>query len=73
MKTIGSLEQWDAIAVKLSENGYQLWQMQYDTSASQGFHAWFWAPGKPVFEIMTYSDAVYNAVIKYKFTGDIPS
>ncbi len=66
VKAIESIEQWYKLSVKLIENGYQIWQMQYDTRAPEGFHAWFYLTGKPEFEIVTHNDAVHDAIIKYR-------
>lgn len=66
MKIIESLDKWGELFIKLASNGYQIWQMQYDTHAPGGFHVWFWASGKTEIEIVTYSDDVYNAIVKYR-------
>lgn len=66
MKAIESLETWRELVVQLAENGYRIWQMQYDTRSPEGFHAWFYSTGKPEIELVTHSDAVYDAIVKYK-------
>jgi antibiotic biosynthesis monooxygenase (ABM) superfamily enzyme len=67
MKQIDTLEQWAALAAKLAEHGYRLWQMQYGVDQPEGFHAWFFRPGKPQdFEVVTHNNDVYNAIINFK-------
>ncbi len=67
MKAIESIEQWHALAAKLAANGYTLWQLQYDTRSPEGFHAWFSKTGtNQNYEIVTHSDAVHDAIVRYK-------
>lgn len=66
MKGIESLEQWTALSAELSTHGYQRWQIQYGTDYPEGFHTWFWASDRPVLEIVTHSDAVHDAIVKYR-------
>lgn len=67
MRAIETIEQWVTLSAKLAANGYQLWQMQYDTRSPEGFHAWFSNPGKKEnYEIVTHIDAVHDAIVRYK-------
>ncbi len=66
MKKIESLEQWNALSAKLTENGYHIGQWQYDTAHSEGFHARFTASEKPDIEFVTYNEDVYKAIIKFR-------
>jgi hypothetical protein len=59
------MEEWTALAEKLSENGYTLWQVQYRANLPEGFHARFWNSQKPVFEIVTYSEEIEDKIVKY--------
>lgn len=62
---IESLEKWAEVAAKLSENGYSLYMMQYDVDCPEGFHAWFLLHETPGVEIVTYSQAVKDAILGY--------
>ncbi len=63
-REINTIEHWLVALEYLSENGYKLWQMQYDVHSPEGFHARFWKTGKPDIEIITFSNEVYKAIIK---------
>jgi hypothetical protein len=65
MMKLDSMAQWDELSGLLISGCYKVWQMQYDTKAPEGFHVWFWAPGRPTFELVTHNDQVYEAIVKY--------
>jgi hypothetical protein len=66
LEQVKTLEQWNNISVKLSLDGYRLWQWQYDIHAPEGFHARFFALGKPNIEVVTHSKEVYDSIMKYQ-------
>lgn len=53
-------EQW------FHKNGYQPWQYQYRWDAPEGYHVWFAKAGQEDVEIVTYSRAVHEAIMKFK-------
>lgn len=65
MKRIDTLEQWTALAGELAEAGYHLSQFQYRATDPHGFHAWFWASGRPQVEIVTFDHGVELAIVEY--------
>ena len=66
MKQIVALEQWASIATELRETGYSLSQWQYDIDHPEGFHAWFWASGRPQISVMTRAYSVQEAIVRFK-------
>lgn len=66
MRIIETLDEWNKLSKKLSENGWSIWQTQYNPQHPEGYHAWFHKTGKPNYEIMTYNNEVYKAIPKYK-------
>ncbi len=66
MKEINSMEQWNKLAARLAENGWTLYQWQYNTNDPEGFHARFWKADKPCYEVMTRDEDVYEAIIKFR-------
>jgi hypothetical protein len=66
LKKIESIEQWNTLSERLKNNGWFLWQTQYGIDYPEGFHAWFAKAGKKDYEIVTYNNEVYKAIIKYK-------
>ena len=62
---IETIERWNEIAPRMAAAGYSLWQMQYDVTLPEGFHAWFYSHGRPNFEVMTHSKEIKNAIMKY--------
>lgn len=63
---IESLEKWAEASVKLSTKGYGLYMMQYDVNHPAGFHAWFLVDKTPGVEIVTHSQVVHDAILKYQ-------
>lgn len=63
---VESLEKWSEVSAKLLEKGYSLYTMQYDVSHPNGFHAWFLLHETPGVEIVTYSQTVKDAILKYQ-------
>jgi hypothetical protein len=66
MTRIDTLDQWQALAGELSKGGYHLFQFQYGAGQPEGFHAWFWASGRPEFELVTFNQDIETAIIKFK-------
>lgn len=66
MIVIESAEEWSAFSAVLAEDGYSLWQWQYDFNHPLGFHAWFWSSGKKLLEVVTHSDRVQDAIISFQ-------
>ena len=63
MKSIESIDDWRTYSERLLKNGYAIWQMQYDTQSTEGFHVWFSKSGKKDFEIVTHNDKIHDAII----------
>ena len=63
---IESLEKWSEYAVWLSTKGYSLYMMQFGVDLPEGFHAWFLLNETPGVEIITHSQAVHDAILKYQ-------
>jgi hypothetical protein len=53
-------EQW------LRDNGYHPWQYQYSWNSPEGLHVWFMKAGEPDIEIVTRSEEVQKAILKFK-------
>jgi len=66
LDSIDSLEQWESIAAKLSAENYHIWQAQYSPDSPEGFRVRFISEGKPDVEIVTHSEAVYEAIVRYE-------
>jgi hypothetical protein len=60
-----SITNWNKWAKWLKENGYKVWQTQYRWNFPEGYHAWFIKLGFDDIEVYTFSEEVYNAIIKY--------
>jgi hypothetical protein len=69
---IESLEQWNNLALTLTEGGYRLFQWQYGADCPEGLHAWFASNGKADIEVVTHSPEVERAIIKYKLKQEKP-
>jgi len=63
---VESLEKWAEVAAKLSAKGYSLYMTQYGVDRPEGFHVWFMQHEAPGVEIVTYSEAVRDAIYNYK-------
>ncbi len=65
---IDSTDKWDDVARRLSEQGYSLWQTQFDTDDPHGFIARFMTSDdtKPRVEHVTYDAKVRDAMLRYK-------
>ncbi|MPN21547.1 hypothetical protein SDC9_168927 [bioreactor metagenome] len=66
---IENIEKWNEVSVKLSARGYSLYQMQYAIDLPEGFHATFFSKESPLVEIVTYNNAVYDAILRYTLDG----
>lgn len=66
MRLIESIEEWNALASELREDGYSIWQMQYAARQPEGFHVRFWSSGLEDIEVVTHSRDVEKAMVKYK-------
>jgi len=66
MTIIPSLAAWLPISTELSTRGYQRYIIQYRPESPEGFHAWFWAEGRPDVEVVTHDEGVCKAIMKYK-------
>ena len=66
MKTIETLEEWNKLATRLSDNGWSIWQSQYYPEHPEGFHMKFSKSGKPDYEVVTHNAQVQDAMVKFK-------
>ncbi len=65
MTAVETLDHWRKLSGLLGARGYRLWQMQYDTTDPEGFHAWFCRAGRPDVELVTYNGDVCEAILRY--------
>lgn len=61
--TVVSLSEWLILSAKLRRRGYTLWQSQHIPG---DFYAWFWLDGKEQIEVVTHSEEVKDAIMRYK-------
>jgi len=66
MKRIDTLDEWAELSKLLKRHGYVRWQTQYSISDLEGFQARFSSKGKSEVEIVTFSEKVYKAIIRYE-------
>lgn len=66
IREVETLDDWHALAADLREDEYAIWQMQYRYSQPEGFHAWFWAKGRPELHIVTHSEEAQSAIVNYR-------
>jgi len=62
---INSIEKWNEVSQKLLAHNYSLFQMQFSIDHPSGFHAWFTAHDMPQVEIVTRSEEIHDAILKY--------
>lgn len=67
-KKIESLDDWYALAAELAEDDYSPYQYQYNWNEPQGFHVRFWRKEGPIIEVVTHSQDVKAAIMKFSPT-----
>ena len=63
---IESLDDWREYSDILHRMGYTVFQLQFDTKSPEGFRAPFILSGCPDVEIVTHSEVVHDAIVKYE-------
>jgi hypothetical protein len=63
---VETIDKWNKFADRLREKEYRPWQYQYSWDDKNGFHVWFMKAGCEDIEIVTRSEEVQKAILKFK-------
>ena len=63
--TIETMNECNKFLTERRENGWRVWQMQYQWNNPEGFHAWFMKHGEPDIEVVTHNEQVQEAIVNF--------
>ena len=63
---VETMEAWNDIVRLLMDAGYTVWQVQYSVDAPEGLHVSYWAPERPILEMVTHSPEVAEVMSKWR-------